>query len=60
MDGVPVRELERAVDLDLGITRMAHALALHRRALEIGGTATCTVGCVDLLGSALCTANSQT
>ena len=59
MDGAAIRELEGAVDVDLGITAVTHALALPRRMLSVGESATTVVACIDVLGSEVCRGNRQ-
>jgi hypothetical protein len=48
-DGVRIRELEGAIDVDLGITPVTHALAVRRLGLGIGEAAKISVACLDVL-----------
>ena len=48
-DGNVLRELDGAIDLDLGITPVTHVLAVRRLALGVGDTANVTVACLDVL-----------
>jgi hypothetical protein len=38
-DGVRIRELQGAIDVDLGITPVTHSLAVRRLGLGVGETA---------------------
>jgi hypothetical protein len=49
-DGVLIRGLDGALDVDLGITPIAHALTIRRLALRIGASAVITVAGIDVLG----------
>ena len=49
-DGVLIRGLDGALDVDLGITPVAHALTIRRLALGIGESAEVSVAGIDVLG----------
>ena len=49
-DGIVIRELEGAVDVDLGISPVTHALVLRRLELAIGESADVSVAGIDVLG----------
>jgi hypothetical protein len=49
-DGVRIRELQGAIDVDLGITPVTHSLAVRRLGLGVGETAKIPVACLDVLG----------
>lgn len=49
-DDVLIRGLDGALDVDLGITPVAHALTIRRLALGIGESAEVSVAGIDLLG----------
>jgi uncharacterized protein len=49
-DGRVLRELEGALDVDLGVTPVTHALVIWRLGLAIGESADVPVAAVDILG----------
>jgi hypothetical protein len=49
-DGVVLRELEGALDVDLGVTPVTHALVIRRLGLAVGESADVSVAAVDVLG----------
>jgi hypothetical protein len=49
-DGRVLRELEGALDVDLGVTPVTHALAIQRLGLSVGESADVPVAALDILG----------
>lgn len=49
-DGRVLRELEGALDVDLGVTPVTHALVIRRLGLAVGESADLSVAVVDILG----------
>lgn len=49
-DGRVLRELEGALDVDLGVTPVTHALVIRRLGLAVGESADVSVAAVDVLG----------
>jgi len=49
-EGMLIRGLDGAFDVDLGISPVTHALAIRRLALEIGESADVSVAGIDVLG----------
>jgi hypothetical protein len=49
-DGVVLRELEGAIDVDLGVTPVTHALVIRRLGIAVGESADVSVAAIDVLG----------
>jgi hypothetical protein len=48
-DGQVIRELEGAIDIDLGVTPVTHALTMRRLGLDMWKAAEVSVACLDVL-----------